>query len=287
MGNLLYSALHDSPWDKAYVAARTGDLAKLTRQIDSDDTGWSHTADEYNETIIHAAARGGHRHVCEYLLAHGSPHSPRLLFGGQETPAQIAEKCGHHELAAWLHRTQPAALFLDIDGVLNSRASRSKGCDGEDGDAAAGGRPRKSHLPTEAALACLQRIEREAGPLRIILSSTWRLDDAPRAAVEQALHTIGLTLAGSTPDLESRAAGDRVDEIEWVLRYSGEDLPWVVLDDLDLVAMNPGKLSHKNFVRTDDAVGLTTEKADHVITKLRAQRNSLREPTKKNEISCA
>ena len=107
--------------------------------------------------------------------------------------------------------------------------------------------------------------------------------------MEQALHTIGLTLAGSTPDLESRAVGDRVDEIEWVLRYSGEDLPWVVLDDLDLVAMNPGKLSHKNFVRTDDAVGLTTENSDHAITKLRAQRNALREPTnKKNEISyCA
>ena len=49
----------------------------------------------------------------------------------------------------------------------------------------------------------------------------------------------------------------------------------VVLDDMDLLAMNT-KPADANFVRTDDAVGLTRAKADEAIAKLQAQRDARR-----------
>ena len=166
--------------------------------------------------------------------------------------------------------SQPAVLFLDIDGVLNSQASRRAG-----GDALEQGElpTFESQLPTAEMLALLAEIARAVAPLRIVLSSTWRCKPDTRAAVVESLRTVGLELSGDTPELEARCRGDRVDEILACL--SVERPPWVVLDDMDLLAMNT-KLADANFVRTDDAVGLTRAKADEAIAKLQAQRNGQR-----------
>ena len=163
--------------------------------------------------------------------------------------------------------SQPAVLFLDIDGVLNSQASRRAG-----GDALEQGElpTFESQLPTAEMLALLAEIAR-AAPLRIVLSSTWRCKPDTRAAVVESLRTVGLELSGDTPELEALCRGDRVDEILACLPAS-ERPPWVVLDDMDLLAMNT-KLTDAHFVRTDDAVGLTRAKADEAIAKLQAQRN--------------
>ena len=61
--------------------------------------------------------------------------------------------------------SQPAVLFLDIDGVLNSQASRRAG-----GDALEQGElpTFESQLPTAEMLALLAEIARVA-PLRIVL----------------------------------------------------------------------------------------------------------------------
>ena len=166
--------------------------------------------------------------------------------------------------------SQPAVLFLDIDGVLNSQASRRAG-----GDALEQGElpTFESQLPTAEMLALLAEIAR-AAPLRIVLSSTWRCKPDTRAAVVESLRTVGLELSGDTPELEALCRGDRVDEILACLPAS-ERPPWVVLDDMDLLAMNT-KLTDAHFVRTDDAVGLTRAKADEAIAKLQAQRNARR-----------
>ena len=257
------------PWHRMHG----GDLKHLRKLLAIHGDSWVAHADEYNVMLIHAAARSGDRERVEFLLERGSPHSPRSLWG---TPAQYAEEAGHAELAAWLHATQPAILFLDIDGVLNSQASRRAGDDAlEQGEM----RPFETQLPTEEALALLADVARAAGPLQIVLSSTWRCKPDTRAAVVESLRTVGLSLAGDTPDFEAQCRGDRVDEIIESLRQQcgcgWDTLPWVVLDDLDLMAMNP-KLDGASFVRTDDAVGLTRAKADEAIAKLQAQRDVLR-----------
>ena len=166
--------------------------------------------------------------------------------------------------------SQPAVLFLDIDGVLNSQASRRAG-----GDALEQGElpTFESQLPTAEMLALLAEIARAVAPLRIVLSSTWRCKPDTRAAVVESLRTVGLELSGDTPELEALCRGDRVDEILACL--SVQRPPWVVLDDMDLLAMNT-KLTDAHFVRTDDAVGLTRAKADEAIAKLQAQRNGQR-----------
>ena len=269
MGNVFGSYDGWEPWYKMH----TTDLAQLERLLAQHGSEWVRHSDEHGETLIHHAARLGHREICEYLLRHGSAHSPLSLRG---TPAQVAEAVGHKELATWLHNSQPAILFLDIDGVLNSQASRRTG----DAQRVPGQELYMSQLPTEEMLANLADVARAAGPLQIVLSSTWRCSPDTRAAVVEALRSVGLTLAGDTPELEASCRGDRVDEIISALHRhstSGRDcLPWVALDDMDLMAMNT-KLDSASFVRTDDAVGLTRAKTDEAIAKLQAKRAVLRQ----------
>jgi hypothetical protein len=143
--------------------------------------------------------------------------------------------------------SQTAHLFLDIDGVLNSQETRL-------GVDVAG------HLPADRLLDNLQSITGRIAPLKIVLSSTWRLDAGQTAAVEAALAERGLALdSPCTPDLSGR--GDRVDEILQSLGDRGLDPArdvWLALDDMDMLKMNP-KLDGGHFCRTDDAVGLTRQ----------------------------
>jgi hypothetical protein len=151
-------------------------------------------------------------------------------------------------------QAEPATLlFLDIDGVLNSQQTR------EGGD----------HMPAEALLDTLARVVHAASAC-IVLSSTWRLEEHTNRAVQLALACHQLRLIGSTPDLA--IYGDRVDEIlSWIRTHPEHRVrAWVALDDMDLTAMNP-KLDAAHFVRTDDTVGLTDQKADEAIRKLAAQ----------------
>lgn len=275
MGNLLARYTGDPHGDKfgrAAAAAAQGDVPSLTtllqeqRTVSSRDQQWNLAQDDNGADgvfLIHTAAQAGQRQSCECLLQHGSPHAPRTAVRG-ETPAQLAAAAGHGELAEWLSASMPAVLFLDVDGVLNSQESRALD---------------PSHMPSADALANLGHIVSTAGPLRVVLSSTWRLDAEPRLRLSEALRGIGIELAGDTPDLET--SGDRVDEIIsslWETSSSGRDiLPWLAIDDMDLLYMNP-KLHPDAFVRTDDRVGLTRAKAEEAVEKLTKQRQALNAP---------
>lgn len=165
MGNA-FSRWRD-PWEPWLAMHGPCDLARLEQLLAKHGDDWLSHSGADGEMLIHEAARRGEQARCEYLLKRGSPHSPISAFG--ETPATLAQKAGHAQLAEWLHRTQPAILFLDIDGVLNSQASRRAGAaelaDGEMPDF-------ESQLPTDEMLSHLAAISTEAGPLRIVLSST-------------------------------------------------------------------------------------------------------------------
>ena len=144
-------------------------------------------------------------------------------------------------------------IFLDVDGVLNTRSSR------ENGD----------HLPTSDCLDNLSYIMAHANKPSIVLSSTWRLDPALLDALKERLPPI----LDCTPDLERSSTGDRVDEIlKWLREHAGSMSPeWVAIDDLDLPRMNP-KLDAAHFVRTRDASGLTRACAEEALIKLRRLR---------------
>ena len=65
-----------------------------------------------------------------------------------------------------------------------------------------------------------------------------------------------------------------MDEIlQWMQQPELAVEAWIALDDMNLMKMN-SKLDAAHFVRTDDAVGLTRDKAEEAITKLLAQRNA-------------
>lgn len=183
-------------------------------------------------------------------------------------------------------------LFLDVDGVLNSSATRSAG------DERCPEAPRTvRHAPDAAMVAHLQRLVRnsEAATGRscvIVLSSTWRLRPDAVEAVEVALEGAGLFVESATPDysaagtadlidglfgamdapasaVQAASSGDRVDEIFSVVQRAGGGRGgcWLAVDDLNLPWRNP-RLTRAHFVRTADDQGLTREKADEAIAKL-------------------
>ena len=150
-------------------------------------------------------------------------------------------------------------LFLDVDGVLNSRRTRETG----------------DHLPADEPVENLRRIVDATQRCTIVLSSTWRLDAQQREALAAVLAMSGLSFSSVTPDLEAAHTGDRVDEIlQWLREHpgpTGVTRAWIALDDLDLLMMNP-KLPSTHFVRTSDSIGLTRENADLAIRLLQEQR---------------
>jgi len=141
-------------------------------------------------------------------------------------------------------------LFLDIDGVLNA-------CDG-------------SGLNTDK-VALLKEIS-DATDCRIVLSSTWRLNDRQLGRVVDMLHSIGSDLWSVTPDLVEKyqalyMATARWREImRWIDDNSTSPLPGhyrlIILDD----EADMGPLSRLH-VRTDSHTGLTQELAREVMRR--------------------
>ena len=138
-------------------------------------------------------------------------------------------------------------LFLDIDGVLNR-------CDG-------------SGLNTDK-VALLKEIS-DATDCRIVLSSSWRLNERQFRRVVEMTKSIGNELYGVTPD-----ASEKVGSLFYATARSKEIATWiadsaccfndefVILDD----EADMGPLSHLH-VRTDSHTGLTPELAREVISR--------------------
>lgn len=156
-------------------------------------------------------------------------------------------------------------IFLDIDGVMNSQKSRKMKFDSKEG------RLKMDDFPAPLMLENLQLITSRTG-CEIVLSSTWRLLPPKAAQLKACFEELGLKMIGTTPDLQDCGRGDRVDEILQWLEEAGDGVPeaWVAIDDMDLVRMND-RLEDKHFVKTNDAVGLTEEKAAEAIDKLLGQ----------------
>ena len=160
-------------------------------------------------------------------------------------------------------------LFLDIDGVLNSVASRRQRLD-EGADFLT------ASLPTAEHLRVLKHIVVATGS-KIVLSSSWRLTADDRDAVVRALSEHGLTIFSCTPDLAGAGgAADRTAEIlSWLHDVCSTGMPWLALDDLDLHGWCPGKIDAQHLEKTDDAEGLSHVNAQSAISKLLRQMASI------------
>lgn len=139
----------------------------------------------------------------------------------------------------------PKYLFLDVDGVLNTWCSRSNfGIDQID----------------DGGVALLAAIVKATG-CQIVLSSTWRILKENRGLVREALRTYGLNFIDCTP--RSWQGSNRGLEIsKWLDEKSGGGMV-AILDDDPLAEINREGV---RFFRTYDAVGITPEIANEIIS---------------------
>ena len=145
-------------------------------------------------------------------------------------------------------------IFLDIDGVLNSRAyDRKRNWD------------EQTNID-ETRLPLVKRIVDETGA-KIILSSTWRehWNDDPKLCgddgnyINKTFAKFGLEIYGKTPDLGITA--ERPDEIRAWLNGATETVEsFVIIDDYRYAW---SELADR-FVKTNPNFGLGLEE-DHVL----------------------
>jgi hypothetical protein len=131
------------------------------------------------------------------------------------------------------------ALFLDVDGVLNSTRTFL----------AFGGYPSKLHhqgMFDQVAIALLRRLCESAG-ISIVWSSAWRQDHR----WQDAAQAFGLPIIDATPQL-----GNRGLEIAHWLAQHPEAEQYAILDDAP--EMLDGQLSR--FIQVDPREGLTWAK---------------------------
>lgn len=155
-------------------------------------------------------------------------------------------------------------VFLDVDGVLNSHASREAS---------------ETDLPDAECLGCLKRLIKATGSA-IVLSSTWRFSADDIRAIETALHISGIgPLFGATPywDAVGSAEARGAEILRWLVDSAPSSVvAWVALDDLDLSAYCAA-IDDTHFELTHDEVGLTDANVDAAIEKLHMQRERIAE----------
>ncbi|RKM63480.1 nucleotidyl transferase AbiEii/AbiGii toxin family protein [Butyrivibrio sp. XB500-5] len=149
------------------------------------------------------------------------------------------------------------AVFLDVDGVLNSNNN----------DYGAGVEISDGKLVDSKAVALLAKLVKETDAT-IILHSGWRFwfDDEMNPTRPEAEYLVsslekeGIRISGVTPDLTTEEIRKtkkfslvKAEEILQWLKLNKEYTNWVVLDDLDL--HNAVVEAHQ--VKTDPKVGLT------------------------------
>ena len=129
-------------------------------------------------------------------------------------------------------------IFLDVDGVLNSK---------QDGNSI--------KLRTDSHFRLLQEIVKATGA-KIVLSSSWRAGFAKaRTTLSNRLKKYGLEIMDSTPVLSGLSR--RGDEIrQWLDDNRKSVERFIILDDDDME-----EFTGTNLVQTDSEIGLQEEDA--------------------------
>ena len=144
-------------------------------------------------------------------------------------------------------------IFLDIDGVICCNY----------------------HCQLEVdKLQQLRRICKATGA-SVVLSSDWRRQLPMKQKVQRALQRLGITYVGCTSIItEVKQVGNWRMETNHrpreIIKWLGaRSVPWVAIDDRDLISETDGDRLQGHFVRTDFIRGLSAAAADEAIAILR------------------
>lgn len=136
-------------------------------------------------------------------------------------------------------------LFLDIDGVVNSRDSTVF---------------KNSLWPLDPYKAFLVgKIQLDTG-CEVVLSSSWRHHPDGVAQVEERI----VKLLDKTPDIPNGIRGNEISQ--WLREHPEVDRYAILDDDSDMLA-----LQRPNFFKTTFETGLTDEIAKQVTEHLNAE----------------
>jgi len=139
-------------------------------------------------------------------------------------------------------------IFLDIDGVLNTNKTRKMfGGDFID----------------DILVALVAKIVNET-QAKVVLSSTWRLEDKDKRLVKKALANHGLDIHDCTPRIDTPGAWTerRIEIQAWL--DENPHTHFAILDDW------PDASIDGSFFHIDENIGLTISIAEQVIQHLSA-----------------
>jgi hypothetical protein len=144
-------------------------------------------------------------------------------------------------------------IFLDVDGVLNTpKLIKKFGFDFID------------HI----LVALVARIVRETDA-KIVLSSTWRIEERNKVLVIQSLAQHNLELHDCTPVIQRSGAWTesgwvrRHEEIQAWLNKNPNAQKFAIIDDFDDANIEG------SFFQTDENIGLTVAIAEKIIEHLK------------------
>ena len=149
------------------------------------------------------------------------------------------------------HRHRIKILFLDVDGVLNGENYGYGGVD-------------------DSLLFLLKTIIDETN-CKIVLSTTWRLNQSARATLlhfmkARADINVEDIIIGDTPSIKGKKRAFEIESFlnseEFISHY--QCTRWCAIDDLALNQHNPIFMKN-HFVRTNYRTGITSSDAFHVV----------------------
>jgi hypothetical protein len=139
-------------------------------------------------------------------------------------------------------------IFLDVDGVLNTiRTARIFG----------------SHFIDDALVVLVAQIV-TATDAKIVLSSSWRIDEDDKKVVEKALAIHGLEIFDCTPVIDPPPDSFVFRSKEIQLWLDDKVVQkFVILDDDPRADLQEG-----SFFQIDETIGLTMETTERAISHL-------------------
>ena len=164
-------------------------------------------------------------------------------------------------------------IFLDIDGVMNDFSYWNK-CKEKNKN------PRFMQMENypfnpeslNNLMKLSQYLLHQQTVTRIVLSSTWRLDDTSTAIVNSRLAEYGMTIYNKTPRLDKlpldKLNSHRSLEIKAWLNSNKNPTKYLVLDDCTDILNN---FENNHCINTDEHFGFNEEKLQEAIKKVEEQ----------------
>ncbi len=163
-------------------------------------------------------------------------------------------------------------VFLDIDGVLNDSTYWYQ-CRDRNGHSKYMNMQNYPFNPTSLTNLFLlsKTLLKHRSIMRIVLSSTWRLDKESTAIVNSRLAEYGLTIYDKTPQLNTLPINKlfslRSCEIKKWLEDNKNPTKFLILDDADVT----DTFEDKNIIHTDERFGFNIEKLTEAQKKVEEQ----------------